>query len=263
MTPLARLDDVSAKRLVGLLFDLDDTVLTRGVLEREAYDAIWKLHESGLRLVAVTGRPSGWAEVLVRQWPIDGAVTENGAIGVVREGHGIRIIADGDDREVAERYARLDALVAIVRAEMPAIELADDVRARRSDVTWDIGERMTVSEEDVAKLQRILVREGARTTRSTVHVHASFERSDKASGALAFVRDRFGEDPGGAIWRWAFVGDSANDRACFSAFRTTFGVANVRAFLGQLAVPPRYIATKERGAGFAEIAAALLEARAR
>lgn len=263
MTPLSQLDDVSAKRLVGLLFDLDDTVLTRGVLEREAYDAIWTLHESGLRLVAVTGRPSGWAEVLVRQWPIDGAVTENGAIGVVREGHGIRIIADGDDREVAERRARLDALVAIVRAEMPAIELADDVRARRSDVTWDIGERMTVSEEDVTKLQRILVREGARTTRSTVHVHASFERSDKASGALAFVRDRFGEDPGGAIWRWAFVGDSANDRACFSAFRTTFGVANVRAFLGQLAVPPRYIATKERGAGFAEIAAALLEARAR
>jgi HAD superfamily hydrolase (TIGR01484 family) len=259
--PLAELDRAEAARLEGLLFDLDDTVLTHGVLEREAYGAIWDLRAAGLGLVAVTGRPSGWAEVLVRQWPIDGAVTENGAVFVVREGNGVRVLADGRDEDVRARRRRLDALVDEARARLPEIALADDVHARRSDVAWDIGERVEVSEETVAALGALVVARGARTTRSSVHLHASFERDDKASGALRFLRQRLGADVGRAVSRWGFVGDSANDASCFAALRTTFGVANVRAFAPRVSVPPRWIAPSERGAGFAEIARALVAAR--
>ena len=261
MRPLAELDADTARGLTGLLFDLDDTVLTHGLLERDAYGALWDLHEAGVRLVAVTGRPSGWGEVLARQWPIDGAVTENGAVFVVRAGKGVEIVADGSPGEVAARRARLDALVVAVRERLPSIPLADDVHARRSDVTWDIGERVTVPEELVAELGRLVVAQGARTTRSTVHLHASFERDDKASGAIRFLRERHGEDPGAALVRWAFAGDSGNDAACFAAFRTTFGVANVRAFASRLTVPPRFVAEAERGHGFAEIARTLLARR--
>ena len=261
MKPLASLSQETAQGLVGLLFDLDDTFLTHGVLERDAYDALWSLHAAGMKLVAVTGRPSGWAEVFVRQWPIDGAVTENGAVHVVREGKGVAIAFDGTQSEVATRRAALDRLVGIVERELPHVTLADDVHARRSDVTWDIGERVRLPIEDVQRLATIVVREGARTTRSSVHLHASFERDDKASGVIRFLRERFSEDVGRALHRYAFVGDSANDAACFSAFQTTFGVANVRAFVRTLSVPPRYVATAERGAGFAEIARTLLALR--
>lgn len=267
MKPLSTLDLREAKEVTGIFFDLDDTVLTHGVLGRAAFGALWDLHEAGLRLVAVTGRPSGWAEVLVRQWPIDGAVTENGAVFVVREGRGVTIVEDGAPAEVARRRARLVELVARVREAMPDITLADDVHARRSDVAWDIGERATVPEEEVAALARLVVAHGARTTRSTVHLHASFERDDKASGALRFVRERWGEDPGRAVNRWAFVGDSANDAACFAALRFTFGVANVRPFvLGtsgrpRIHVPPRWIAPAAMGDGFAQVARALLSSR--
>lgn len=267
MRPLSKLDREEVTRITGIFFDLDDTVLTHGVLGRAAYGALWDLHDAGLRLVAVTGRPSGWAEVLVRQWPIDGAVTENGAVFVVREGHGVSVIEDGSAQEVAERRARLEALVTRVREVMPNVALADDVHARRSDVAWDIGERAKLPEEEIAALARLVVAFGARTTRSTVHLHASFERDDKASGAIRFVRDRFGEDPGRALYRWAFVGDSANDAACFAAFYATFGVANVRRFVlggrgeSRMSIPPRWIAPAERGQGFAEIAHALLAAR--
>ena len=96
MRPLVTLPAAAARGLVGLLFDLDDTVLTDGVLTREAYEAIWTMHEAGLRLVAVTGRPSGWGEVIARQWPIDGAVTENGAVHIVRDGKGVAVLFDGD-----------------------------------------------------------------------------------------------------------------------------------------------------------------------
>ena len=259
MRPLASLPrDERGARLTGLLFDLDDTLLTHGVLERDAYGALWDLHDAGLKLVAVTGRPSGWAEVFVRQWPIDGAVTENGPVFVVRDGPRGSIAVIGAE---ASR-ARLDALVARVAAEMPDVHLADDVHMRRSDVTWDIGERFTVPEDRIRDLARLVRDAGARTTRSTVHLHGSFEGDDKASGAIRFVRERFGEDPGTAVNRWAFVGDSPNDAACFGALRTTFGVANVRAFASRISVPPRWVASKERGAGFAEIARALLAARA-
>jgi len=40
------------------------------------------------------------------------------------------------------------------------------------------------------------------------------------------------------------------------------GVANIRRFEAQLTHPPRYITTGERGAGFAQMARHLLEARA-
>ena len=261
MRPLAALTAEEARRIEGLFFDLDDTVLTHGVLTRAAYGAIWDLHEAGLKLVAVTGRPSAWAEVLVRQWPIDGAVTENGAVFVVHENRSVRVILDGTTGEVAARRERLDALVATVARELPDVPLADDVHGRRSDVAWDIAERARVPEPEVKRLERMVVDAGARTTRSSVHFHASFERDDKASGAMRFVRERFGEDPGRAIHRWAFAGDSSNDAACFAAMRTTFGVANVRAFLSKLSVPPRYVALGERGEGFAEIARTLIALR--
>lgn len=261
MRPLVTLPAEAARGLVGLLFDLDDTVLTEGVLTREAYEAIWSMHEAGLRLVAVTGRPSGWGEVIARQWPIDGAVTENGAVHVVRDGKGVAVLFDGDASQVKERRDRLDQLIVTVAKAMPQVRLADDNGARRSDVAWDIGERDRLEPAAVVELANLVVAAGARTTRSSVHLHATFERDDKASGAIRFVRHRFGDDAGAALHRWAFVGDSGNDAACFAAFATTFGVENVRAYARTLSVPPRWIASSKRGAGFAEIAKAILAPR--
>jgi HAD superfamily hydrolase (TIGR01484 family) len=259
--PLAELDPGEARRLEGLLFDLDDTVLTHGVLERAAYDAIWSLRDAGLRLVAVTGRPSGWGEVIARQWPIDGVVAENGAVFVERDGRGVRVTLDGPALEVAARRARLDALAAEIARAVPEARLTDDMRGRRADVTWDVGERERLAPATVARIVALARAAGARTTQSSVHLHASFERDDKASGVVRFLCGRFGVDAGAALGRYAFAGDSGNDAACFAAFRTTFGVANVRAYAGALSVPPRYVAAKERGDGFAEIAAAILRAR--
>ncbi|MBS2014705.1 MAG: HAD-IIB family hydrolase [Deltaproteobacteria bacterium] len=263
MRALAAIPAAEAGALEGLLFDLDDTVLTHGELTREAYDAIWAMHDAGLKLVAVTGRPSGWGEVVVRQWPIDGAVTENGAVHVVREGKGVAVLFDGDAEAVAARRARLDALVTTVARAMPTVRLADDNHARRSDVAWDIGERERLSPERVEELASLVVAAGARTTRSSVHLHASYERDDKASGVVRFLHARFGVDAGAALGRFAFVGDSGNDAACFAAFRTTVGVANVAPYVRSISVPPRWVTTAPRGAGFAELARALLAARSR
>jgi len=260
--PVSALAAEEARRLRGLLLDLDDTLLSHGVLTRRAYDALWDLRDAGLALVAVTGRPSGWGEVLVRQWPLAGAVTENGAISLVHDGAGVARRDACDDAERRARRVRLAQLVERVREQVPEARLTDDVGARLSDVTWDVGERVRLSEDHIAAIVAVLSAAGARSSRSSVHLHATFDTDDKASGALRFLSRELGHDPGAALARFAFVGDSGNDAACFAAFHTTFGVANVAASLARLHVPPRYVARDAMGEGFAEIAAAILSARA-
>ena len=47
----------------------------------------------------------------------------------------------------------------------------------------------------------------------------------------------------------------------FKTFAHSIGVANVARFVPKLAHLPRYVTRGERGAGFAEVAAAVLAAR--
>jgi hypothetical protein len=255
MRPLASFH--GGNDLRGVLFDLDDTLLSHGTLTREAYDALWSLHEAKLGLVAVTGRPSGWGEVLVRQWPILGAVTENGAILVAKDGVRDPI----PEAERRQRRVRLASIALRVEKEVPESRLADDVGARRSDITWDIGEHVRMPPDRVRIMRDVIEAEGAHAFASSVHLHATFDGADKASGAVRALRALTNEDEGTALWRWAFVGDSGNDRACFATFKHTFGVANVRPHLPSLSMPPRWVATQPMGAGFAEISRAILAGR--
>jgi len=241
--------------LRALLFDLDDTLLDHGKLTEAAYSALFRLKESGLVLVAVTGRPSGWAEILVRQWPIDGAVSENGAVLCSLVDGRLDIVADGAD---AARRSALLEVVATIRARHPELVPSDDVEARRTDFTFDVGEHDHVGATVVARVCATARALGARTTVSSVHLHVTLDGSDKASGALRFLSRCFGWDPTEAVNRAAFIGDSDNDEACFNAFRTTIAVANFR---GRPTLAPRFSTSEAMGAGFAEAARAIVSRR--
>jgi HAD superfamily hydrolase (TIGR01484 family) len=259
--PVASLGADEARRLRGVLFDLDDTVLTHGLLSRAAYAAIWDLKDAGLAAVAVTGRPCGWGEVLAKQWPVAGCVTENGAVHLVREGTAVVRHDACDAAERAARRARLTALVDRVRAVVPEAALTEDAHLRVSDVTWDVAERVKLPGDSVRRVVAEIEAAGARASLSSVHLHATFDLDDKASGAVRFCGRVLGDDAGAALARYAFVGDSGNDAPCFNAFRTTFGVANVRASLSRLGVCPAYVARRPMGDGFAEVVAAILRHR--
>ncbi len=254
MVPLFRLTREEARSIEVVLFDLDDTVLTHGRLTRQAFEAIWSMHDAGLALIAVTGRPGGWGEVIARQWPVLAVVAENGAALLRSEGRGVARVAN-------DSKARLAPLVAEVRRAFPEIELADDNHARFTDVTFDIGERRAIPPERVEQLRAFVQSRGARALVSSVHLHATYEGDDKASGALRALFLLLGLDAGRARARAAFVGDSENDAACFASFRTTVGVANIAPYLPRLSVPPRFVTEKPMGAGFAELVETLLARR--
>jgi hydroxymethylpyrimidine pyrophosphatase-like HAD family hydrolase len=61
--------------------------------------------------------------------------------------------------------------------------------------------------------------------------------------------------------RIVFAGDSPNDAPMFGFFPNAVGVANVRHFADQLPAKPAWVTEGRGGAGFAELARALLEQR--
>ena len=258
MLPIVALSPAAARALEGVLFDLDDTLLDHGQLGEAAYSALFRLRESGLRLVAVTGRPAGWADVLLRQWPLDAAVAENGAVLFHRTPAGIVRLDAVSPEEREQRRSKLDGIVALVSKSFPELHPADDVAARHSDFTFDIGEHRRVAASVVAAAARLGRQHGAATQQSSVHLHLSLDRDDKASGVVRLLCRVFGADPSACRHRYAYLGDSENDAACFAFFRTSIGVANLA---GRPTLRPRFVTTAPRGRGFAEAASVIVARR--
>ncbi|HET6827662.1 MAG TPA: HAD family hydrolase, partial [Ramlibacter sp.] len=93
------------------------------------------------------------------------------------------------------------------------------------------------------------------------HINGWYGSHNKLSGARWIVRELFGRDLDSEIGAWAYVGDSTNDVLMFEHFPHSIGVANIRRFADQLAHAPRYVTEGERGAGFAEVAQAIVSSR--
>lgn len=258
MLPISALTQAEARKLRGVAFDLDDTLLDHGRLHEATYSALFRLAEGGLSLYGVTGRPAGWAEVLARVFPVQAIVAENGAVVCAR--HGERVVPI--DSVAADERRRRDALLALLLAEFaqrfPDFEPADDVRARISDRTFDIGEFRQVAPERVAQASAFLREQGARVFVSSVHLHATFDYADKASGTVRLLAADSGLDATAVRHAYAYLGDSENDAPCFAAFEVSIGVANLR---GRSTLRPRYITSQPMGAGVVEAARVILELR--
>lgn len=261
LRPIRELDPAVCRALTGVVFDVDDTVTRGGTLEEAAYSALFRLREAGLKLVAVTGRPLGFAELMARMWPIDLAIGENGAGYVRLTAAGLETGFYASPEVRAEHTAALEKLRERVAVEAPWALGTDDSWARRCDLTWDVGERVQLEAAKVEALRALIEASGARCVVSSVHAHAMFGDYDKAIGVVRAAEAALGERVDLAPERWLFIGDSGNDAAAFAYFPLSAGVANVREHLARLAVPPRYVSEADRGRGFAEIAAVITERR--
>jgi len=258
--PLSSLSPEGARGLLGVVFDLDDTLLDDGRLSTGALDALYRLQAAGLILLGATGRPAAWGQVLARQWPVSGMVTENGIIALAKRDGRIEVIDRVDRDTRAARRRELAALVAAIHAEFPDLEPSDDVMGRLADYSFDIAESRVVPAERVRAIADYARARGARVVQSSIQLHVSLDADDKASGVVRFLRLVHGIDATAATFRFAFIGDSENDASCFAGFHHSFGVSNLR---GRPSLWPRYRATREKSHGFIEITDALLDARRR
>jgi len=245
----------------GLVFDIDDTVTRNGVLEAGAYSAMHQLADAGFTLVAVTGRPLGWTDLLARLWPVRLAIGENGAGWSWIEDEAFHEGYFSDEAEREGHQALFRTIERAVARAMPHVSVTSDQRARRCDLAFDIGESTKLPKQDIDQLIALIERHGAKAPVSTVHAHAVPGPWNKASGTAAALRDVLRIALEDERQKWVFVGDSGNDAAAFEYFDNTVGVANVRDQLHRLPTPPRYVTDSDRGGGFAELAQHLLTGR--
>lgn len=260
MRPIASLPVAEARKLYGLLFDLDDTLFDHGALTPPAFEALQRLASSGLVLLGVTGRPASWAQVLTRLLPIAGMVAENGAIAVAKRDSQVTLLDRLTAPERKLRKAQLDELALSMLERFPDLRLSNADLGRVTDVAFDVAEHQAVPLPRVKEAIAYAEEQGARTLLSSIHLHISYDIDDKASGTLRLLEQLTGIDTTMARARYAFIGDSGNDAAAFAAFATTIGVQNLT---GAMTIRPRYQTLNPRGLGFAEATEVLLRQRGR
>ena len=267
--------------ITGVLTDIDDTLTTDGAITPDALAALADLKAAGLPVIAVTGRPVGWSESFALAWPLDAIVVESGAVALFRETD----LEKADlkhkkglqpheylSKQLSKRYqqsepvrhenfARMQRVAARVLRDVPGAQLAQDSAGRETDIAIDHSEFTTLSPGRLHDVLRIMRSEGMTASVSSIHINGWFGMHNKLQGARWAVRELLGRDLDTESSQWVFVGDSTNDELMFEAFPNSIGVANVRRFEAQLTHLPRYITQAERGAGFAEVAAAVLAAR--
>ena len=261
LRPISEIPPASLRSLRGLVFDVDGTVTEGARLSAEAFGAMWDLCRSGLVLVAATGRPLGWARVMVQHWPVVVALGENGAGWHWRDGESVKTAYFDSAVDRAAQGVLLQRIGDRVAKEMPHIRPSEDTGLRLCDSAFDIGETQCVSEGDRAKLRALIRDEGARVTESSVHMHAVPGGWDKASGLLRALKGVSGTELDEELDRWLYVGDSANDGPAFGLFPLSVGVRNVLRAGDALSTLPSYVTGADEGAGFSELANHILAAR--
>lgn len=253
----------------GIFTDIDDTLTTEGAITPDALQALTDLKAAGLVVVPITGRPIGWCEPFMAgpagvAWPVDAMVAENGAVAFVqgprRQSPPTKLYQQDATTRHANQ-ARMREIAALVAAEVPGVALSRDSAGRETDLAFDYAEFDQHSPDTVQKVLALLQRAGMQTTVSSIHIHGCFGDFNKWQGACWIVRELFGRDLAQELDRWVFVGDSGNDQAMFQHFPHSVGVANIARFVPQLQHLPRYVTQGERGAGFAEVARAILAGR--
>ncbi len=263
LQPLSSLDDLRLRNIDFLLFDVDETFTTHGLLLAETYATLFDLQRAGITAIPVTGRPSGWGNVMLSTWPIKASVTENGGVISWKDDHHIaqqRIIHF--EHRGAGYIDKLRALGERIVARHPSVRVSADQPYRLTDLAIDYNEQSKhVSRETVEAVVAMMHDAGYLTAVSSIHVHAYFPRNEKADGVYPLMQAAFGLNEGEVFARAAFIGDSPNDSSLFADIPISVGVANVRDALDKIPVPPAYVCERTCGAGFQEFAQRLINAR--
>ncbi|MEI7974084.1 MAG: HAD-IIB family hydrolase [Bdellovibrio sp.] len=239
--------------ILALLTDIDDTLTREGKLPANSYEAIWRLHEKGLPVLAVTGRPAGWCEMIARQWPVDAVIGENGALAFSYRGGRMKRWFSQDEKTRCENRKKLDALSQIILREVPGSAMASDQFTRLFDLAIDFCEDVEPLPTD--KVQRIVdlfQKHGATAKVSSIHVNGWFGLYSKYSMSLLVLRALFGWSRETISSNCVYVGDSPNDESLWEHFEKGVCVGDLSLY-PPLRFPPKYFTSHRNAKGFVEL----------
>lgn len=250
-----------AQTLRVLFTDIDDTLTTDGKLSGQAYNALWRLKDSGIAVVPVTGRPAGWCDLIARQWPVEGVIGENGALCYYEtSGKLNRLYHPDADADRARK--ELGKIREAILRRVSGSRVSKDQFARLFDLAIDFCEEPPDLGWDAAEeIARIFKEMGATAKVSSIHVNGWLGTYDKLSMVDLFLKERWGWSLAEQQENLLFCGDSPNDEPMFEAFRHSCGVANVQEFKNSMTHLPALVTTGRGGEGFCELVQTILDLR--
>ena len=261
MQPLSQLPVQTAANIQYVLCDIDDTVTTEGKLTAKAYSAMQALHDHGIGVIPITGRPAGWCDHIARMWPVQAVVGENGAF-YMRYAHTthkmeMRFWTDAVTRKL--NRDKLNVLSDEILRLVPGCALASDQPYRVADLAIDFCEDVDpLPESAVQKIVTLFEQAGATAKVSSIHVNGWFGQYDKLTMTRRLFEEVYGESLNELQSRTLFIGDSPNDAPMFEFFDQSVGVANVTDQLHRLKARPKYVCDGRGGDGFAQMAEAII-----
>lgn len=247
----------SKARISVLLSDIDDTMTDEGELRAPAYSALWRLKESGVKVVPVTGRPAGWCEMIARQWPVAGVIGENGGFYFRYDQKQKKMLRSFEQSADVQKINRqkLKLLEAEILEQVPGAAVASDQFCRLLDLAIDFCEDVPrLPNNEVQKIKSIFESRGAIAKISSIHVNGWFGNHDKLSKSLDFLKTEMKMAPAQILSECGFVGDSPNDEPMWAHFQNSFAVANIHAFWDQIQAKPNFVTSAKGGEGFVELA---------
>jgi len=261
MQALAPLPQVWRHPTHGVLTDIDDTLTRDGQIEAAALNALHRLRACGVPVIAITGRPSGWSEAFALQWPVLSIVAENGSLRLSGN-NGLLEKTYFQSASVRNRHrAHLQQVLRTIERQIPGARRAQDSEGRETDIAIDHSEFTRLPPQRIGEVLQLMRAAGLTATVSSIHINGWMGKYNKWTGAQWAVRELLGQELARQRGHWVYVGDSPNDQDMFRHLPVTVGVANLRPFVPTLTHPPQYLATGERGTGFAEVADRVLDAR--
>jgi len=252
--------DLESANIKFIFTDIDDTLTMHGQLKANAYKALWDLKNAGFKIIPVTGRPAGWCEMIVRFWPVDAVIGENGGFYFCFRGKKLfRKFVNSEDERTANQQ-KLKKIESEVLEKVPGSAVASDQFTRLMDLAIDFCEDVpALGDNDIKRIVSIYEDHGAVAKVSSIHVNGWYGDYSKISMIRTYCETELGK-PFDEIKKQAlFVGDSPNDEPSFEHFQTSVGVSNISRFLEDLKFKPTFITKSEGGDGFVELVEKLLK----
>jgi len=259
MRPLSEAANDTFSKTEYVLTDIDDTLTFRGRLAAQTYSALEELQDAGLKVIPVTAAPAGWCDLMVRMWPIDAVIGENGGFYNVRHLDGVKRIFwlnEADRRGAEKAFTDLERQVT---TNVPSARLSADQPFRLTSMAWDRPGDQSVA----ADILNYLRSSGASATMNSIWIIGWIGGYDKLSMTRRMMSEAYGVDIDRVSDRIVYVGDSVNDGPMFNHFPNSVGVSTVVEFLPQLLRPPRWVTRGPGGQGFVELTKAVISSRSR
>jgi HAD superfamily hydrolase (TIGR01484 family) len=260
MQPFTEFPSAAFSMIRYVLTDIDDTLTHEGGLPGPTYLAIERLHKAGFKVIPVTAGSSGWCDLIAHMWPVDAVVGENGGLYFCRGQKRSSVIRRywSSDTERQEDCSRLRTVAEQILQWVPGSALAPDQHYRETTLALTSTDGTLPEQQAADRMIRLLQAAGARTTINSMWVLAWVSDFDKLTMTRRMMADAFGVDIEAEPHAFLYVGNSLNDEAMFRFFPNSVGVSTVTRVLDRMSAPPRWVTRGPGGAGFVEVADALL-----